>query len=193
MISYGVIFHKPPWSIARGAVYGGLAGFGGGAVGQYMEFKAHAGFIRSLEDRDGFLKALSNVHTRMNGTVLPGVDLSQQEPAGVMMRESDTEQKRKLFSTIAIKHHVRCLMIGADDVSTSNANKSSSDSRWNEIRTANARNTGRQSSWDALRENHERSRVQQSDGEPVSPESERAQEQARFDAILEAERGGSQT
>jgi hypothetical protein len=173
LLSYGVIFHKPPWSIARGAICGGLAGFGGGTAGQYMEFKAHVGFIHSLEDRDGFLKALSNVHTRMTGTALPGVDVSQQEIAGVTMPESDTQQKH--------------------DVSASPANKPSSEGRWNEIRAANARNTGRQSSWDALRQNYERSRVQKADDEPVSAESERAQDQARFDAMLEAERKKSQT
>ncbi|GJE87628.1 hypothetical protein PsYK624_037110 [Phanerochaete sordida] len=69
-------------------------------------------------------------------------------------------------------------------------------SRWNEIRTANARGA-QASSWDALRQQHERRRnvddVQQQQPPAGLPgmsdlEAERAQEQARFDAMLEAER-----
>lgn len=60
-----------------------------------MELKAHLNFIRSLQDRDGFMKALSNVHERMNGTALQGVDLTQQESPSVAMGESNSQQNSK--------------------------------------------------------------------------------------------------
>lgn len=73
--------------------------------------------------------------------------------------------------------------------------------RWDEIRAANARNSGKASSWDVLREQHERERVSSSSGNndassdpssfartPSTSELVRAAEQARFDALLEAER-----
>lgn len=67
-------------------------------------------------------------------------------------------------------------------------------SRWDEIRAANAR-TSRASSWDTLRQQHERGQNTDYVQQPASPANtptsadlERAQEQARFDAMLEAER-----
>lgn len=68
-------------------------------------------------------------------------------------------------------------------------------SRWDEIRAANARGA-KPSSWDTLRQGHERTKGQVSDNliSNQAPsmtndaDAERAQEQARFDAMLEAER-----
>ena len=64
-------------------------------------------------------------------------------------------------------------------------------SRWDEIRAANARNAAQHSSWDALRQNHERNQVAKIDDAYSFTDSDRAQEQARFDAMLEAERSSS--
>lgn len=65
--------------------------------------------------------------------------------------------------------------------------------RWEEIRAANARSAGYVSSWDAIRQRYERNRMpsstsSQSNGPPSSATDDRAAEQAKFDAILEAER-----
>lgn len=97
LLSYGVIFRKPPWSISRSLLFGTMAGFGGSTLGRYLEVRAHSKFIRSLEDRDGFITTLSNVHTKMTGTSLPGVNVSQSlESVGVTMGENDTDQNREL-------------------------------------------------------------------------------------------------
>ncbi|KAJ3490576.1 hypothetical protein NLI96_g1355 [Meripilus lineatus] len=86
--------------------------------------------------------------------------------------------------------------------------------RWDEIRMANARGSAKDSSWEALRQSHERDRV--SEASPSPPDiydnnqqqqqqqqqqklqqhqpsgtlrdQERTKEQAKFDALLEAER-----
>ncbi len=66
-------------------------------------------------------------------------------------------------------------------------------SRWEEIRAASARKA-QTSSWDALRQDHERAAVSDNVQSASIPfplngvDPERAQEQARFDALLEAER-----
>ena len=99
------------------------------------------------------------------------------------MGESNSQQNSKSNMTLITQRHL-ISALGLDNAPDPPADKPSLDSRWDEIRAANARNTGRQSSWDALRQNHERDRVQKAEGESGS---ERAQEQARFDAMLEAE------
>ena len=91
-----------------------------------------------------------------------------------------------------------------------------SPSKWDEIRAANARAAAQSSAWDALRQQHERERIlerqqqqqrQQQDPDASSSrvgtpgddyfaqppssrysEDDRAQEQARFNAMLDAER-----
>ena len=65
--------------------------------------------------------------------------------------------------------------------------------RWEEIRAANARSAGYVSSWDTIRQRYERhqspsSMSSQSNGSPSSDTDDRAIEQAKFDAILDAER-----
>lgn len=70
-------------------------------------------------------------------------------------------------------------------------------SRWGEIRAVNAR-AGRSSTWDSIRQGHERRQMGPDNSQSqVSPptasnlseaDAERAQEQAHFDALLEAER-----
>jgi len=64
---YGIFLRKPPWSLARVSIWGGLAGVGGSMVGQFMRGRAHAEFFHSLQDRDGFVRSLSNVRTRLGG------------------------------------------------------------------------------------------------------------------------------
>lgn len=43
---------------------GGLSGFGGSVLGQFMRIRAHAQFVRSLDDREGFISAINNVRER---------------------------------------------------------------------------------------------------------------------------------
>jgi hypothetical protein len=64
--------------------------------------------------------------------------------------------------------------------------------RWDQIRAANLRATAQHSSWDVLRQNYERRRIRTGDS-GISPGQDgpgydRAAEQAKFDAMLEAER-----
>ena len=70
-------------------------------------------------------------------------------------------------------------------------------SRWDEIRAVNSRSTS-QSSWDTIRQRHERSRlpdssISASDNSVITEAQERAAAQAKFDALLEAERRRGQS
>lgn len=62
---YGLVIRKPRWTVTRATFLGGLAAIGGSSIGQAIRVYAHAKFIHSLEDRNGFLKSLSNVNTRL--------------------------------------------------------------------------------------------------------------------------------
>lgn len=69
--------------------------------------------------------------------------------------------------------------------------------RWDEIRAANSRSAG-QSSWDTIRQRHERIRLPDSgppsgDSSPITEADERPAAQAKFDALLEAERRRGQS
>lgn len=70
--------------------------------------------------------------------------------------------------------------------------------RWEEIRAANARSAGYVSSWDTIRQRHERNRLpyptsSPSNDTPSSGMDDRTVEQAKFDAMLEAERRKGQS
>lgn len=70
----------------------------------------------------------------------------------------------------------------------STGTNTASHGRWDELRAANIKQAGLNSSWDALRQSHERGRVADATDASQSTENDRAQEQAQFDAMLEAER-----
>lgn len=65
--------------------------------------------------------------------------------------------------------------------------------RWDEIRKEPG--TAHPSSWDEIRQSHERVRVQPSNSPPAEgvAVNDRHKEQAKFDALLEAERKISET
>ena len=65
MVYYGLL-RKPQWSVMRSAVLGGLAGLSGGALGLYITMRAHVRFFQSLDDRNGFMNALSNVQHKLD-------------------------------------------------------------------------------------------------------------------------------
>jgi hypothetical protein len=85
-----------------------------------------------------------------------------------------------------------------DNLAAASPQAAQPKNRWEEIRAANARSVGYVSSWDAIRQRHERSRLPNSTSSPSNdPPSygmdDRTAEQAKFDAILEAERRRGQS
>ena len=73
------------------------------------------------------------------------------------------------------------------------APSTASSSKWEQIRAANS-HASRNSSWDAIRQNHERNHINPGNTDDYDYETrrtryeDRAEEQAKFDALLEKER-----
>jgi hypothetical protein len=137
-----------------------------------MRLRAHSEFVKSLEDRNGFIKSLSNVDRRLGGAGSTKAYLDEANIQEAVRFPEAGQSSSQLTSP---------------ESATATATNSPLN-RWDEIRKANARGSAQNSSWDALRQNHERNRVAGTNEASSFTESDRAQEQANFDAMLEAER-----
>lgn len=195
-LGYGYSVARPRWSRAKLAWCSGAATLIGIVFGQVRQALAHRQFAEALENPAGFMEALHNVDSRLGGNGQLGFTL-------VRLRNDAAH----LDNPPASQEH------GPEMVSEENWKKSWSHSnppdaaspqatqpqnRWEEIRAANARSVGYASSWDAIRQRHERNRLPNSTSSPRNdpPSSgvdDRTAEQAKFDAILEAERRRGQS
>jgi hypothetical protein len=95
-------------------------------------------------------------------------------------------------------NRIGCAICHPDIFAAASPQATQPKNRWEEIRAANARSVGYASSWDAIRQRHERNRLPNSTSSPRNdpPSSgmdDRTAEQAKFDAILEAERRRGQS
>ncbi|KAF9240864.1 hypothetical protein BU15DRAFT_73719 [Melanogaster broomeanus] len=161
--------------------FGTVGGFALGATYGILRSLPGTPPIRdALEDPDRFMTALNHVDRRLGGSGEAAFGIrsdAQHTPGPEMVREEDWSQQQH------------------DTDASGNVSKppeTSPASKWEDIRNANARNVGRQTSWDVLRQRHERSKLPNStsspDGSPAGNTDERTAAQARFDALLEAER-----
>jgi len=169
--------------------------------GAFRFFLAHHQFANALEDPDRFVTALNHVDRRLGG--------SGEAASGFQTMRSDyarVKAQQPADIGVASQHTPGPEMVRDEDWSQqqhdtdpsgnvskpAEASHASPASKWEDIRNANARNVGRQTSWDVLRQRHERSKLPNStsppDGSPAGNTDERTAAQARFDALLEAER-----
>ncbi|KZT72763.1 hypothetical protein DAEQUDRAFT_735764 [Daedalea quercina L-15889] len=184
---------KPPASLNRTMLLASVGGFVGAMWGQFRRAEAHASFTRLLEDPVAFSQALENVNRRTGGT----------RPLGwTIQRAREVAQREGMHGNTAAPTDDGWAsepVVSDQAMNAASANRptsastpdaqSRSKSRWEEIRAANARSGVQQSSWDVLRQSHERSKVKGSaQGGRSSEEPPRTDEQAQFDALLEAER-----
>jgi len=188
--AYGKL-RRHPWTVARTSVVTGLIGFVGITYGQFRRARAHWIFTQSLDDPEGFMQVLQNVNTRTGGVKPLGFTLPNvRRVAGAMSTSTES-------SGIDVVQdgdwEIRPENQDRDQHQTSMANpQTPSLARWDQIRAANARIAGRNSSWDALRQRHERSIISSSQTTSGKEPNDRLSEQARFDAMVEAERRNSQ-
>jgi len=170
-----------------------VGGFCGAVYGQFRRAKVHWTFTQLLEDPVAFSQALENVNKRTGGvkplawTLQRAKEVGRREdPHGntaVPAEDTWASDAGQVVQPDAA--HARSAPVPNPPAPN---NQSKSASRWEEIRAANARSAS-QSSWDALRQSHERGRMKGAEGEDrPSEEMDRTQEQAQFDALLEAER-----
>ncbi|THH18412.1 hypothetical protein EW146_g2566 [Bondarzewia mesenterica] len=199
VLAYGQFFRRPPMSITRMSSSGAIASVIGVLYGQVRIAEAHRDFVGSLDNRSGFFRALENVNIRTGGQRPLGLPIAHST---IGMKRSMTVAKRlpppppppaSLLYTDAVSP-AEGIFLAAPKPAQSPVDPSRTG-RWGEIRAVNARN-GPRSTWDELRQNQERSRLpvapQSADDagsrSPTSDMDDRAAEQAKFDALLEAER-----
>ncbi|KAG2159958.1 uncharacterized protein EDB93DRAFT_30480 [Suillus bovinus] len=195
-LGYGHSIARPRWSHPKLAWGSSAAILVGLLFGRVRQVLAHKQFTDALENPAGFIEALSNVDRKLGGNGQLGFTLTR-------IRKDAAHLDNNATSGTSQEH-------GPEMVSEQNwkASWSQSDApspqaaqpknRWEEIRAANARSAGYVSSWDTIRQRHERNRLPHSTSSPSSdpPSSgmdDRATEQAKFDAILEAERKRGQS
>ncbi|KAK7694813.1 hypothetical protein QCA50_002001 [Cerrena zonata] len=197
---------------------GFVSNFAGLIWGQIERARVHYRFAHQLENPTGFSQALQNVNMRTGGKeplrwALPGADrdLLQRgltEP-GTMGEEGRSHEDEWAKEPTGIPSDVSQTSHSSSSTnppntsgSTAATQTSRNATKWDEIRAANARGA-QNSAWDVLRQQHERERMLErqqqqqrssDNGSFASPPStrysddDRAREQARFDAMLEAER-----
>ncbi|EIN14199.1 hypothetical protein PUNSTDRAFT_49026 [Punctularia strigosozonata HHB-11173 SS5] len=144
--------YRAKWSFGRmaGAAIG--AGFFGSVLGRSLHAKALFDFSRSLEDPEGFTRALENAykvqteHTRIMSTranVDTGEDCDLNPQDGP---SSDFERRRLENPSLPNDQNRTAAGSGGD------TGRPTMTSRWEQIRAANARNAAQGSTWEAIRQ-----------------------------------------
>ncbi|KAG6337337.1 hypothetical protein ID866_1762 [Astraeus odoratus] len=177
---YGYYVARPRWGQRKTAILGGATFALGMIYGGFRRFVAHRQFSQALENPEGFVAALGNVHKKLGGDGNIGFTL-QRIQAGTPTNNGDS------MDTLEIPpgNWKQADATESDKKEPSPGSKS----RWEEIRAANARNMGQRSTWDEIRQQHERSKIPPPiDGTAISKQEDRVGAQAKFEAMLEAER-----
>ncbi|KAG1761920.1 hypothetical protein EDD22DRAFT_894044 [Suillus occidentalis] len=164
--------------------------------GQVRQALAHRQFAEALENPAGFMEALHNVDSRLGGNGQLGFTLVRLRNDAARLDNPPTSQEHGPEMVSEENWKKSWSHSNAPDATSPQATQPKN--RWEEIRAANARSVGYVSSWDAIRQRHERNRLPNSTSSPGNdpPSSgmdDRTAEQAKFDAILEAERRRGQS
>ncbi|KAH7911950.1 hypothetical protein BJ138DRAFT_855593 [Hygrophoropsis aurantiaca] len=194
---FGYYYARPRWSPGKLSLVTGIATMAGLIYGQARQLFAHRQFTQSLVNPKGFMTALMNVDRRLGGDGNLGFTLER-------IRSEDLDQKNETRDN---EMNIENQMVGEDNwditqkpsnpkpestVHHQSSQSAESSSRWEEIRELNKRNAGQQSSWDTIRQQHERRNLSamaaQRESGTKDPQDERALDQAKFDAMVEAER-----
>lgn len=182
---YGYRAARPPWRERKTFILGGAAFVVGMMYGGFRRFVAHRQFSEALEDPEGFVLALNHVHKRLGGEGNIGFTLRRVQQRGVDAPAHTGDYPPS--SETGFENLTPSESTGSNNPNSSVGFKS----RWDEIRAANARSIGQQSTWDAIRQRQERSRIpvpSPNNGQSTDEREDRTTAQARFEAMLEAER-----
>ncbi|KAL4253211.1 hypothetical protein ABKN59_004725 [Abortiporus biennis] len=194
-----------------GTIFSGslLAGIFGTFYGNFRRAKMHYRFVTSLTNPEGFNQALENVNRRLGnveplGWSLPGIRDAENEkgpegvgkegaardidgsPSGAVERWDENGSQALPPTPVIVGQTQQTSQQVAPQSRPTSAKPAS---KWDEIRASN--NGAKTSSWDALRQGHERNTLPEGvsiQSPTLNTDDERAREQARFDALLEAER-----
>ncbi|KAI6047555.1 hypothetical protein EDC04DRAFT_3050758, partial [Pisolithus marmoratus] len=200
---YGYRVARPPWGQRKTVIFGGAAFVVGMMYGGFRRFVAHRQFSESLDNPEGFVLALSHVHKRLGGDGNIGFTLRriQQKRLDTPADTGDYSQSSETgFENLTRSDTTGTSVVISIDIprvtGSNNPNSSTGfKSRWDEIRAANARSIAQQSTWDAVRQRQERNRMpvpSTNNDQSTDEREDRAAAQARFEAMLEAERHRAQ-
>lgn len=208
--SYAV--KRPKWPTGRTAGFVFFGALAGRAIGSAIAVTSHYKFIGSIQEPEKFAKAMDNIQHRLGQPILRDVPIimkpAPSSPSAASPDFVDSPDRVSSLSLCIHLHELNSLTAYAQpvhqdqDQPPARSNVASSppppishqtQTSWDRIRRANA-NGAQQSSWDAIRQNHEKAEMQrrpppQSQSTSDSPARDsRAEEQAKFDAMLEKER-----
>ncbi|KDQ63643.1 hypothetical protein JAAARDRAFT_29671 [Jaapia argillacea MUCL 33604] len=202
-IPYARSFIRPPKSPRSFAIWTTFFSLGGFMTGQAKRFGAHVDFRRSLQDPQGFAQAMENVNVKLGGLNPVGFNMRQSDPiwgrrsGGKQAQADDTTPQTEGDWVVKSMDDTNPTPPSAKQPQAAPPDKDTS-TRWGQIRSA--ANTAPPSSWEAIRQTNAKAQMQSmkpsSDraaaptaaGDDGAPVDDRAGEQARFDALLEAER-----
>ncbi|KAL4064919.1 hypothetical protein V8B97DRAFT_1919869 [Scleroderma yunnanense] len=184
-VCYGYYAARPRWGQRKMSIFGGAAFALGMMYGGFRRFVAHRQFSEALEDPEGFVTTLSHVHKRLGGDGNIGFTLRRIPKQRDMDADNDHNSQHPEIASESWKH--------SDTSGSETGNQTTAfKSRWDEIRAANARGVGQHSTWDVIRQRHERHKVSSpsstGDESANNEQEDRVVAQARFEAMVEAER-----
>ncbi|KAG2366630.1 hypothetical protein BDR07DRAFT_1606825 [Suillus spraguei] len=198
-LGYGYSVARPRWSHAKLAWGSGAATVIGMVFGQVRQVLAHRQFTEALENPAGFIEALRNVDRRLGGDGQLGFTLERiRKDAARLDNTTTSGSSREHGPEMVSEENWKKSWPHSNAPDAASSQAAQPKNRWEEIRAANARSSGYVSSWDTIRQRHERNRLPNSTSSPSNdPPSfgmdDRTAEQAKFDAILEAERRRGQS
>ncbi|KAG2118428.1 hypothetical protein DEU56DRAFT_747713 [Suillus clintonianus] len=200
-LGYGRSIARPRWSHTKLVWVSGAATLMGMVFGQVRQVLAHKQFTEALENPAGFMEALRDVDRRLGGDGHLGFTLERirKDAKSTALRWSTRKIGRKPGLNLMLpmaSDRPDSGICRPDIITAGSPQAAQPKNRWEEIRAANARSAGYVSSWDTIRQRHERNRLPDSTSSPPSNNpgiDERTTEQAKFDAILEAERRRGQS
>lgn len=193
---YGSYFTRPRWNNWRVRLGSVAAFLAGSTYGTFRQLMLHYRFANTLENPQGFIMALNHVDEKLGGSGQIGFGFSEILAKKPEVRPDLDHADRVQDTDMGPEEGWVRDQDNSND-SLSNSNPIQSKTRWDDIRAVNSRNTG-QSSWDTIRQRYERSRLPASNAPPSDSSSatevdERTAAQAKFDALLEAERRRGQS
>jgi hypothetical protein len=163
--------------------------------GRVRQVLAHKQFTEALENPAGFMEALCNVDRKIGGDGQLGFTLARIRKDAAHLDTTTFGSGQEHGPEMVSEENWKKSWPHSNAPDAAPPQAAQPKNRWEEIRAANARSAGYVSSWDTIRQRHERNRLPDSTSSPTNdpPLSDRTAEQAKFDAILEAERRRGQS
>jgi len=143
-------FRNPKWSQLKTHAVNVTAGLGGFTFGRLAVISAHYNYLCTIENPDGFSKAMENVQSKLGAPKAGLVIARTYQPA----LPDDAYPNQTPDDSLQ-------LMLPSSNSESSPSKPGLTDkerSKWEQIRAANNR-TVHSSSWDTLRQKHERENV----------------------------------